>query len=87
MSREERTARHKELIIKYGKELLTAKEHKDVMYWASLENSLTLSYMFLWIPLTFAFYAKYKQDMVANAIYRNRIVTIHLFQLPLLMYS
>ena len=43
--------------------------------------------MFLWIPLTFAFYAKFKQDRVGNSIYRGRIVTIHMVQLPFLIYA
>ena len=38
------------------------------------------------IPLSFAFYAKYKQDRIKNATYRSRIITIHLVQLPFLIY-
>jgi len=66
--------------------MLTAKEQTDVRYWNTMDNSLTICYMFLWIPLSFAFYAKYKQDRIKNAMYSSRIITIHLVQLPFLIY-
>ena len=34
-------------------------------------------YMFLWVPVSFAFYAKYKQDPVKNHFMRFRILSIH----------
>lgn len=52
-----------------------------------MDNALCLSYLFLWVPLTFAFYGKYKSDKVLHKAMPFRIITIHCVQLPLILYT
>jgi len=79
--------RQQDLLIRYCREMLTPAEAKDVIYYNSLTTTLSLSYLFLWVPVSFAFYAKYRQDRIANAPLRFRIMSIHAIQLPVIIYA
>ena len=57
------------------------------MYYVALDNSLQLSYFFLWLPVCFAFFLRYRKDPVKNAFMRNRIFYINFFQLSAWMWA
>ena len=59
--------RTNDIILRHKDQMLTDKERKDVQYWHTVEQAFSMSYLFLWVPLTLMFYVKYKQDRVANA--------------------
>ena len=71
--------RQKDIILRYSKEMCTKEEGDNVRYYNALENSLIVSYIFLWTPLSLMFYMKFKQDPTANNIYKTRLMTIHIF--------
>ena len=49
-------------------------------YWAALESSLFLSYLFLWVPISFAIWQKAKKEPAAGKMVRFLFV-IHPVQL------
>jgi len=67
--------------MKYVTTMLTEDERHNTMYYVALENSLQLSYFFLWLPVCFAFFLRYRKDPVGNAQMKNRIIGINIFQL------
>ena len=75
----ERAMRQKDIILRYAKEMCTKEESDNVRYYNALENSLVVSYLFLWTPLSLVFYMKFKQDPVNNRIFKSRLLTIHIF--------
>ena len=58
--------------------MCTKEESDNVMYYNALENSLVVSYLFLWTPLSLVFYMKFKQDPVNNRMFKSRLLTIHI---------
>ena len=74
----ERAMRQKDIILRYAKEMCTKEESDNVMYYNALENSLVVSYLFLWTPLSLVFYMKFKQDPVNNRMFKSRLLTIHI---------
>ena len=79
--------RQKDILLRYAKEMCTKEEADNIRYYNALENSLIVSYMFLWTPLSVAFWMKYRQDPANNRIFKIRMLTIHFFQLPILIYA
>ena len=67
--------------------MLTPDEAKEVIYYDSLTTTLSLCYLFLWVPVSFMFYAKYRQDRIANHHLRFRIMSIHCIQIPVIIYA
>ena len=67
--------------------MCTAEEAKSIKYWNSITNTLSTFYLFLWVPISFAFYAKYRQNPVENHHMRFRVLSIHLVQLPCIVYT
>ena len=87
LSRGERLMRQNDIIRRFGEDMqLTDVEKRDLKYYMNMENVLSLSFVFLWMPLSIAFIAKYKQDPVKNAALRVRALSIYAIQLPVLFY-
>ena len=67
--------------------MLTKDEQMDTLYYVAMDNSLQLSYFFLWVPICFAFFARYRRDPVNNAHMRNRILYINTIQLSFWLWA
>ena len=59
----------------------------NTLYYVALENSLQISYFFLWVPICFAFFARYRRDPVKNSHMRTRIFYINMIQLPFWLWA
>ena len=79
--------RQNEILTRFYEDMqLSDEEKKNLKYYMSMENVLTLSFIFLWTPVSIAFYAKYKQDPVKNVALRTRAISIYVIQVPFLFY-
>ena len=57
------------------------------MYYVALDSTLGMSYFFLWLPISIAFYAKYRSNPKQNGQMFSRIVFIQAIQLPAWYYA
>jgi len=67
--------------------MLTEQERSETMTYVALENSLKLSYIFLWFPACVFFYVQFRRDPVKYAHNRFKILISNMIQLPALIWA